>query len=150
MEIKDLTLDQLKKDRPDLVTSLQESSDGMSADRLSAEQSDELKALKEELQTLKAEKATRVLQEIIAGELKAAGLDPADKIQCSEVFMEDLHGTADPIKRKAKIDDRKALIGTTRTIVAPSTGSPLQEAHDSPMIPPATAPLTQRLARFAK
>jgi hypothetical protein len=140
MELKDLTLDQLKKDRPDLVASLQESS----------EQGDELKALRHELRTLKAEKATRVLQEIIAGELRAAGLDPANKTQCSEVFMEDLHATADPAKRKAKIDDRKALIATTKTSAAPSTGSPLQESHEGLPIPPATAPLTQRLARFAK
>ena len=89
------------------------------------------------------------MQEAIAGELKAAGLDPADKTQLSEVFLEDLHATADPARRKAKIDDRKQLV-LSRGAVAPTTGSPLQEAHDGAAIPPASAPLAQRIARFAK
>ncbi len=137
MEIKDLTLEQLKKDRPDLVVALQES----------LEKSDELKALQEELATLTAEKAARDLQESIAGELQAAGLDPANKTHCSAVFLEDLRSTVEPARRKAKIDDRKALVAA-RPAAVPTSASPLQESHDAAVIPPATAPLSQRLARF--
>jgi hypothetical protein len=108
----------------------------------------------EELATLRAEKAQRALQEAVAGELKAGGLDPANKTQCSEVFLEDLHATADPGRRKAKIDDRKALVRAAAAAgngaVAPYSPAPLQEAGDGAAIPPATAPLAQRLARFTR
>lgn len=146
MELKDLTLDQLKSGRPDLVTSLQES----------LEKGDELKTLQEELKTLKAEKAARLLQESIAADLKAAGLDPANKTQCSQVFMEDLAATADTAKRKAKIDDRKALVGAkpagsySAASTVPVSSAPLQEGDAGPAIPPATAPLPERIKRFAK
>ena len=140
MDWKDIDLDGLKQNRPELLTTLQES----------LEKSDELNALQEELNTLRAERAARELQEAIAGELKTAGLDPTNKTQCSQVFLEDLSATADPVTRKAKIDDRKALVVATRTIVTPTTGSPLQETHDGLPIPPATAPLAQRIARFGK
>ena len=53
---KTSTLDELRQNRPDLVTALQES-----ADRTSADKGDELKTLQEELKTLKAEKAAREL-----------------------------------------------------------------------------------------
>ena len=106
----------------------------------------QIKGLQESLEAYKAAETHRALQEAIAGELKAAGLDPANKTHCSQVFLEDLHATADPVRRKAKIDDRKALVGGAGTVVAPSTGSPLQETRDGPAIPPATAPLAQRLA----
>jgi hypothetical protein len=139
MELKDLTLDQLKTDRPDLVAALQESADSGRG----------LKALEEELSTLRVEKAARELQEQILHELKSAGLDPANKAQCSEVFLEDLAATADAARRKAKIDDRKALAAAAHGASNPRTGSPLQEAAEG-VIPPATAPLAQRLARFAR
>ena len=111
--------------------------------------------MREELKTLKAEKAARELHESIAGELQAAGLDPANKTHVSAVFLEDLRSTSDRALRKVKIDDRKQLVtaaqrahGTAAAV--PVTASPLQEARDGLPIPPAGAPLTQRLARFAK
>ena len=58
MDWKDIDLDGLKKNRPELLTELQESSDTRSADARSADGTsagDELKALQEELKTLKAE-----------------------------------------------------------------------------------------------
>ena len=145
MEIKDLTLDQLKTERPDLVTALQES---LAAGKVAP---DELQTLQEELAALKAEKAVRELQEAIAGELKAAGLDPANVTHCSAIFMEDLRGTAEAARRKAKIDDRKALVAAQRPASGaqtPVTRAPLQESHDA--LPPVTAPLSQRIARFAR
>ncbi len=145
MEWTDITLDGLKAHRPDLLTAFQESHDGDA----------DLKAMREELKTLKAEKAARELHESIAGELQAAGLDPANKTHVSAVFLEDLRSTSDRALRKVKIDDRKQLVtaaqrahGTAAAV--PVTASPLQEARDGLPIPPAGAPLTQRLARFAK
>ena len=49
MDWKDIDLDGLKQNRPELLTALQES----------LEKGDELKAIQEELKTLKAEKAAR-------------------------------------------------------------------------------------------
>ena len=153
MDWKDIDLEGLKKNRPELLTALQESLEkGPPAQR----QDDELKTLQEELKALRAEKAGRELQEAIASELKAAGLDPANKAHCSEVFLEDLRATAEPAKRTAKIADRKMLVAQTAAGGhalpgrGPSTGSPLQESAEARVIPPATAPLTQRIARFVK
>jgi len=142
MDWKDITIDGLKANRSDFFTAFQES----------LEKGDELKQLQEELPTLRAEKAVRQLQEAIAGELKTAGLDPANKTHCSDVFLEDLTATADAAKRAAKIADRKQLVGSKPAggSPAPFTPAPLQEAVDSPPIPPATAPLSERLRRFAK
>ncbi len=124
MDWKDIDLDGLKKNRPELLTALQESADTSSADASSARKNDEWKALQEELETLRQEKAARDLQESIAGELKAAGLDPANAVHVSAVFLEDLKMTADAALRKAKIDDRKQLVGAARPVSSvPSTGS---------------------------
>jgi hypothetical protein len=140
MNWNDIDLDGLKRNRPELLTALQES----------REKSDELAALQEELKTLKQEKAARELEESITGQLKAAGLDPANRLHVSEVFMEDLRTTADAAQRKAKIDDRRALVGTTRTAATPVTGSPLLEGQDGLPFPPANAPLAQRISRFTR
>ena len=86
-----------------------------------------------ELKTLKAEKANRELQEAIAGELKAAGLDPANKTHCSEVFLEDLRATADAAQAEGQ-DRRPQGTWSAQSRHAappPSTGSPLQESHDA-------------------
>ncbi len=102
-----------------------------------------IKTLKRRSTATRPRRPRRALQEAIAGELKAAGLDPANKTQCSQVFLEDLAATADPARRKAKIDDRKQLVGAAR----PAAGSPppftrpaLQESHDAPAVPPADGP----------
>jgi hypothetical protein len=138
MQWKDIDLDGLKTNRPELLTALQESAD----------KTEELAALQEELQTLRQEKAARELEQAIAGELKAAGLDPANKLHVSEIFMEDLKTTTGAAGRKAKIDDRRALVGMARSAATPTTVSPLQETQDGLPVPPAGAPLGQRLARF--
>ena len=148
MDLSKLTLQELRESRDDLVkTILTEADDSKKFKALE----DQLKTLQEALDGYKTADAKRALQEAIAGELKAAGLDSSNKTQCSDVFMEDLTATTDAARRKAKIDDRKALVtaaaGRTPP-AAPSTGSPLQEGDAS--LPPATAPLAQRLARFTK
>jgi hypothetical protein len=110
---------------------------------------------KEELTALRAEKANRILQETITSELKTAGLDPTNKAAVSDVFMEDLVATADANKRQAKITDRKALLtgtGTETHRQAAYSPSPLVESADANLqnVPPATAPLPDRIRRFAK
>ncbi len=147
MDLSKLTLQELRQSRDDLVQAiLTEADDGQRSKALEAQ----IKTLQEALDGYQAAEISRALQESIADELKAAGLDPADKTHCSQVFLEDLHATADPLRRKAMIDDRKQLVGMARTIAAPNTGLPLQETHDGLPIPPANAPLSQRLARFAR
>ena len=145
MDWKEITPEALKANRPDLLAALQESSDTMPAAT-----SDELKALQEELKVLRAEKAARTLQEAIVGELKAAGLDPANKAHCSEVFLEDLRATAEPDRRKAKIDDRKTLVAAARP------GPRAIDRQPAPGItrrrggPAGHGPVDERLRRFAK
>ncbi len=151
MDLSKLTLQELRESRDDLVQTILTEADATRSghpEKIKALEA-HIKTLQEALDGYQAAEARRALQEAIAGELKAAGLDPADKTQLSEVFLEDLHATADPVRRKAKIDDRKQLV-LSRSAVAPTTGSPLQEAHDGAAIPPASAPLAQRIARFAR
>jgi hypothetical protein len=151
MDLSQLTLQELRESRDDLVqTILTEADEGRPEGARIKTLEAQIKGLQESLEAYKAAETDRALQEAVAAELKAAGLDPADKTHCSQVFLEDLHATADPVRRKAKIDDRRQLAGMAGTVVAPSTGSPLQETREGPAVPPATAPLAQRLARFVK
>jgi hypothetical protein len=129
MDLSKITLQELRESRDDLVKLiLTEASDGQKVQALEAQ----VKTLQEAVDGYKAADAKRALQEAIVGELKTAGLDPANKAHCSEIFLEDLHGTADIAKRQAKIADRKALLGAARPAAAPSTGLPMQEYHDRP------------------
>jgi hypothetical protein len=133
-----LTLDELRNRRPDLVAALQESLDS----------GDELRRLRETVHALRSEQAARQLDETLAGQLKAAGLDPANKVHCSEVFLEDLRGTADPARRQAKIDDRRALVAARPTSAAPTTGSvAMLEALDAL---PAAATLADRVRNWSR
>ena len=100
MDWKDIDLDGLKTNRPELLTALQES----------LEKGDELKAIQEELKTLKAEKAAAGPPGGHCRRVEDRGPRPGQPAHCSEVFLEDLRTTADTALRKAKIDDRKALV----------------------------------------
>ena len=150
MDLSKLTLQELRESRDDLVkTILTEADEGKQVVELKTQ----IKTLQEAIDGYKAKEAAAVLQEAIAGELKASGLDPSNKTHCSEVFLEDLTSTTDPVRRKAKIDDRKTLVGQAKPPAAgsqPTTGAaPMQEALDGQVVPPATAPLEQRIRRFA-
>jgi hypothetical protein len=148
MDLSTLTLQELRESRDDLVQTIRnEADEGKTIACLEVQ----IKTLQETIDGYQAADAKRALQEAITAELKAAGLDPANAAHCSEVFLEDLSATAEPARRKAKIDDRKTLVTAAGSRVsAPSTSSPLQEAHDGAAIPPATAPLAERIRRFAK
>ncbi len=110
-----LTLDDLRSRRPDLVAAMQES-----VGYPLAHGGDELRQLRETIRALRTEQAARQLDDAIAGQLRAAGIDPANQVHCSEVFLEDLRSTADAAGRQAKIDDRRALVVAAR----PSSGYP--------------------------
>ena len=164
MDIKTLTIQELRESRDDLVKLiLTEADEGAKVKSLESQ----VKALQESIDGYKAKEAAKILQEAIAGELKAAGLDPANKTQVSDIFMEDLLGTSDTGKRAAKIVDRKSLVaaggrrgdafagapsrGPHPGVVALPCSNPLQESADGagPAIPPATAPLTAALRAVA-
>lgn len=153
LDLSKLTVQELRESRDDLVkTILTEANEGQKITALESQ----IKTLQESLDGYKAAEAKRTLQESIVGELKAAGLDPANKVHVSDVFLEDLAATEDTARRAAKIADRKAVVGASPATKTPAgsavpvTMSPLQESTDGLPIPPASAPLSQRLARFAK
>ncbi len=120
MDWKDVTIESLKENRKDLVEVLTGTD---AASKLQAE----IKALKEadaakdkllkdaadKLAAIEAEKAATAREAKIAEELKAAGLNPEDKVAVSEVFMANLKA-ADDAARKALIEDRVAMVGTRR------------------------------------
>jgi hypothetical protein len=137
-DLSRLTLDDLRCRRPDLVAAMQES----------IESGDELRRLRESLHALRTEHAARQQDEAIASQLRAAGLDPANHVHCSKVFLEDLRGTADAARRQAKIDDRRGLVLAARPMSAPTTGSvAMLEALD---VRPAGAPLADRVRNWSR
>lgn len=149
MDLSKLTIQELRESRDDLIkVILTEADEGKHIVSLETQ----IKTLQEAVDSYKAADAKRALQEATAGELKTAGLDPANKTQCSEIFLEDLHATADVAKRQAKIADRKVLVAAAKPAAptAPFSPSPLQEDTAGPAVPPVNAPLTERLRRFAK
>jgi hypothetical protein len=127
-EIGRLTLESLRSRRPDLVAALQESGYPRVGGGI-----DELEVLRETVRTFQAERAARQLDEALAAQLKTAGIDPANRLHCSEVFMEDLRNTADAAARQAKILDRRALVAALPPVTsAPTTGGvAMQEAVDA-------------------
>jgi hypothetical protein len=121
VEIKDITVEQLKAERPDLVEVLT-GTDAIS--KLTAEcaaLTAKHAALSTEHAALKAEKDKAAKALAIAEELKAAKLDSADKKAVSETFLAQLQAAPDAAARKLLIEDRVALRGATHT---PITGAP--------------------------
>ena len=99
-----LTLQELKESRPDLVQAVLEE----------ARHQDKLQELQEENKTLKERLARLELKEQVLQELKEAGLDPGNEQQVSEVFLETLLAQPEAEKRKQLIQDRKTLVEQTR------------------------------------
>ena len=137
MEWTDITVDQLKEHRQDLVEVLT-GTDATS--KLNAE----VKTLKEslaakdaELAAIKTKEAEQAKQLAIGEELKAAKLDATDKAACSETFMEQLKAAPDADARKRLIEDRVTLVKAIHRQPV-ETGAPLvpvtdtvQVTHDS-------------------
>lgn len=67
--------------------------------------------LKSKVDAHEARLALEQRQTAIESELKEAGLDPADKTVCSELFIASLKAEGESEARKALIADRKAILG---------------------------------------
>jgi len=100
MTLENVTLEDLKKTRPDLVTALESQS----------QESNELESVKAELAAAKAENETRDKQDAIEAELTAAELDPKDKFHCSDVFIRALNACESIEDRAELIADRASLV----------------------------------------
>lgn len=109
------------------VKTLQEQLDAAKAQmvQMEAEHKEALKALEVSLETVtserdaalqqvdkyETEKAVADRKAAVLVELEAAGLDPNDKTQCSDIFLSQLHRESDEAARKVLINDRKAVVG---------------------------------------
>lgn len=110
MALETLTLEQLKTQRPDLLTALvQEQSEGEAAKTKDAE----LKALKEQLDAFQAKDRIAAKQANVEKLVAEAKLP---KEALSPVFLESLMGADDDAKIKALIADRKAFVGAGKPI----------------------------------
>jgi len=140
MEWKDVTLEQLRENRKDLVEVLT-GTDATS--KLNAEvktlteavaaKDAEAKTLKEELATIKAQEAELAKSNAISEELKAAKLDVADKAACSETFMEQLKAASDADARKRLIEDRVTLVKSIKRSPI-TTGAPFAQVTDTAVV----------------
>ena len=109
VEWKDITVESLSANFPDLVSKLQGTDEHT---RLT----EEVKTLKEsataqatELATLKAEKAARLREQEIAADLTAAKFPVNDPVVYSAEFKEELAAAPDKAKRDRLIKDRLAV-----------------------------------------
>lgn len=138
VELKDLTAEQLTKDRPDLVSIIKGTDEH-------SKMQEELKTLKaaseakdEELKTLRAERAARLREQEVAAELKAANFPVSDEKAFSSTFKEQLLAAPTKEARSAMISDRLALIGSRMQEQA-GTPSPLADLNPaSPRTDPGT------------
>ena len=125
VELKELTVEQLKAERPDLVEVLT-GTDAMS--KLTAQ----VATLTAERDALKLKESTAAKASAIAEELKAAKLAPKDandKLTISESFMAQLNAAPDAAARSVLIAERVALTKATATkTVATPPMAPLTES----------------------
>lgn len=109
MEFKELTVEQLTKERPDLVAILTKTDE---RSRLT-EEATALKAANEqkdrELAELRQKEAGRLKESEITAELTAAKFPVTDKLVCSDRFMEQVRQAPDKAARAEIIKDRMAL-----------------------------------------
>lgn len=105
MDLKNLTVEELRAARPDLVTAVTEQRD----------ESQELEQLREKVKAMEAREAKAKQEGDIRAALESAGLDAKDKSKVSDVFMEQLFAAKDSATREALISDRKSLVGTKPT-----------------------------------
>jgi hypothetical protein len=110
MDLKELTVEQLREHRKDLVEVL-------TGTDVTSKLANELKTIKEslssataELSTLKAKEAELIRNTTITEELQAAKFNTADKVACSEAFMLQLKTAPDVDSRKRIIEDRLSIL----------------------------------------
>ena len=99
MSLENVTLDELKAARPDLVTALTEQQS----------ETNELESLRAEIESLKAEKAESERVSEINAQLTEAKLDPANKEHVSDAFLRVLNA-CESEQRAELIADRAALV----------------------------------------
>lgn len=106
--LQEATIDQIKAKRPEILEAVKreiaESAEAKARD-------EELKQLREEVASLKADAAKHVRHAKVIEELKAEGFDTDNRTHVSDLFMESLLREEDAAKRKELIDDRKVLVG---------------------------------------
>jgi len=129
MDLKELTLDQLKEERPDLIEALMPKK----TETETGEESSEVEKLRGELKAALAKIDSMQSAESIRGELEAVGFDPTNKhadkrLHVSDAFLNVLQACESAEQRKALIDDRWSLVGEAeteqKTKTKPSGGKP--------------------------
>lgn len=133
MELKDLTLEQLKEQRADIVALLTGTDEVSKLKADMARLTEEVKAATDiikvrdtELASLKAKEAEALKATTIQEELKAAKLDAA---KVPEVFMEQLKGAADTAGRARIIEALKPLLAV-KPVAPITTAAPFAPVTD--------------------
>ena len=126
---KEVTRESLTANRPDLVAVLTGTDEVSRLTEEAKTLKDSVAAKDAELTTLKAEKATRVREEEITAELKAAKFPTGDAKLFSAKFQEQLRAAPDKPARDALIKDRMEL--ATGRLTEAGTPPPLTEIRDT-------------------
>lgn len=109
IELKDLTVDQLTKERPDLVAVLKGTDEKSRLIEEAKTLTEQVKAKDAELATFRAKESERVRRDEIAAELTAANFPVADALVNSAKFQEQLLLAPDKAARAEIISDRLSL-----------------------------------------
>lgn len=118
MEYSDLTVESLRKNRPELLEAIlseraateQEKAELESARKAVESLQAERDSLAQRVEKFEAEQALIKRRESVLEELAAANLDPANRVVCSEQFVNSLLRTESADERKSLIADRAALL----------------------------------------
>jgi hypothetical protein len=144
VEYKDLTVETLTQERPDLVAVLQGTdehsrlTEELTTSKAAVTAKDtEIAALKAERDALKATEARRLKEEEIAAELKAANFPVADEVVYSARFQEQLKAAPDKAARAEIMQDRLAVAGRIQEGITPPPLADLRPAQKNAKANPA-------------
>jgi hypothetical protein len=110
MEFKELTIDTLTKERPDLVSVLKGTDEHTRLTEEAKTAKTQLEAAQAEVARLQGLEASRVKESEIAAELTAVKFPTGDKAAFSTRFQEDLKRAKDKAERAEIIKDRMSLL----------------------------------------
>jgi len=110
IELEDLTVEQLREHRGDLVAKLTGTDETSKLSAQVAKLTEDLKAVTQERDTFKTKESEHAKTLAIMEELKAVKLDASDKVAVSESFMAQLKIAPDAAGRKQLIEDRMSLL----------------------------------------
>lgn len=134
-EFKDLTVEQIQKERPDLFAVLTKTDDkSRLTEEIAALKADAAKK-DTELVALRAAEAKRLKEEEIAAELKAANFPTSDATLFSATFREQLTAAPNKESRAGLIADRLALASgrVQEQARMPDPMAEMRPADDSPL-----------------